>query len=60
MYENRIMKPLEIVLRRGKRRMMEGVNLRYILSTYVNVTMYPPVQQLYSNKNNKSLKNSQW
>jgi hypothetical protein len=59
MYENRIMKPLEIVLRRGKRRMMEGVNLRYILSTYVNVTMYPPVQQLYSNKNNKSLKNSQ-
>jgi hypothetical protein len=30
---------------------MEGVNhLRYIVSTYVNTTMYPPVQLLYANK----------
>jgi hypothetical protein len=43
-FENRRMKPVEIVLRRrerGKRRMMEGVNLRYIISTYVNITMCP-------------------
>jgi hypothetical protein len=53
-YENRRMKPIEIVLRRkgrwGRRRMMEGVNLRYIVCTYVNITMYPPVQLLYANK----------
>jgi hypothetical protein len=30
--------------------MTEGVNLRYIVSTYVNITMYPPVQLLYANK----------
>jgi hypothetical protein len=29
--------------------MMERVNLRYIISTYVNITMYP-VQILYANK----------
>jgi hypothetical protein len=29
-----------------------GVNLRYIISTYVNITMYLPVQLLYANKNN--------
>jgi hypothetical protein len=29
---------------------MEGVNLRYIVSTYANVTMYPPIQLLYANK----------
>jgi hypothetical protein len=30
---------------------MEGVNqLRYILNTYVNVTMYPPAQLLCANK----------
>jgi hypothetical protein len=39
--------------------MMEGVNLRYIVSTYVNITMYLPVQLLYANevkinKQNKS------
>jgi hypothetical protein len=35
-YENRRMKPVEIVLRRrgrGRGRMMEGVNLRTITST---------------------------
>jgi hypothetical protein len=44
MYENGTMRPIEIVLRkrdRGQRRMMEGVNLRYTVSTFVNVTMYP-------------------
>jgi hypothetical protein len=35
--------------RRG--RMMEGVNLRSVVSTYANITMYPPVQLLYANKN---------
>jgi hypothetical protein len=51
-YENRGMKPVEIVLRRG-RGMKEndrGVKLRYIVSTYVNTTVYPPVQLLYANK----------
>jgi hypothetical protein len=38
-HENRTMKPDEIVLRSGGGRMMEGVNLIYIVSTYVNVTM---------------------
>jgi hypothetical protein len=36
------MKAVEIVLRSGgggKREMMEGVNLRYTVTTYVNVTM---------------------
>jgi hypothetical protein len=47
------MKPVEIVLRREEKervRMMEGLNLRYIVSTYVNITMYPPAQLLYANK----------
>jgi hypothetical protein len=35
----------------GRReRMMEGVNLRYIVSTYVNIITYPLVQPLYDNK----------
>jgi hypothetical protein len=49
LYENRRMKPLEIVLRRGetgKRENDGGVNV----STYVNITMYLPVQLLYANK----------
>jgi hypothetical protein len=29
---------------------MEAVNLRYIISTYVNITMYTPIQILYTNK----------
>jgi hypothetical protein len=53
-YENRRIKLVEIVLRRGgekgRGRIMEGVSLRYIVSTYVNVTVYPPVQLLYANK----------
>jgi hypothetical protein len=51
--ENRRMKPVEMVPRRGRRRgkrTIEGVNLRYIVSTQVNITMYPPAQQLYANK----------
>jgi hypothetical protein len=55
------MKPFEIVPRRrkGKRgRMMERlIQLRYILNTYVNITMFPSVQLLYANKIiNKNLK----
>jgi hypothetical protein len=43
------MKLTEIVLKRGegRGRMMEGVYLRYIVSTYVNIIMYPPVQLSY-------------
>jgi hypothetical protein len=52
-YENRRMKPVEIILRsreRKSRRRMEGVNLRYIVSIYINITMYPPVQLLHAKK----------
>jgi hypothetical protein len=51
-YEYRRMKPVEIVLRsggEGRGRMMEWVNLRYFVSTSVNITMYPPVELLYAN-----------
>jgi hypothetical protein len=52
MYENRMRKPVKIILRgEGRGRMMEGVNLRCIISTYVNVTVYQSVQLLYANKN---------
>jgi hypothetical protein len=46
-YKNRKMKPVEIVLR-----MLWEVksNLRYVVSTYVTITMYLPVQLLYTNK----------
>jgi hypothetical protein len=47
-YGNRRMKSVEIVLRvwEGKgQKMMEGVNLRNIVSSYVNITMY----SLYNN-----------
>jgi hypothetical protein len=47
MYENRRMKPIEIVLRRcckGKGRMMEGINLRNIVSAHINITIYSFVQ----------------
>jgi cytochrome c-type biogenesis protein CcmH/NrfF len=47
MYENRRMKPTEIVLRKGKGNEEE---LRYIVSTYGNIVMYPPVQLLYVNE----------
>jgi hypothetical protein len=41
--KNKRMKPVNIFLRRGRGegRMMEGVNLRYIVSTYVSIKMYP-------------------
>jgi hypothetical protein len=53
-YENRRMKSVEIVLRKGgRRRRMEG--RIYLVSTYVNITMYPPVQLLYANKKSVSL-----
>jgi hypothetical protein len=39
------MKPVEIVLRRGD----EG-RWRTIVSIYINITMYLPVQLLYANK----------
>jgi phosphotransferase system glucose/maltose/N-acetylglucosamine-specific IIC component len=53
-YENRRMKPIKIVLRKGGGSKMEWVNLRYIITTYVNITMYPTVQLLYANKNFKT------
>jgi hypothetical protein len=43
--ENGTLKPVEIVLRRGegrRGRMTEGMNLRYTVNTYVNVTMSTP------------------
>jgi hypothetical protein len=42
MCENGAIRPVETVLRRegeGIKEKMEGVNLRYIVSTFVNVTM---------------------
>jgi hypothetical protein len=52
-YENRTIKPIEIVLRRGKReRMMEG-ELRYIISILVNITVFH-CELLYGNKIIKS------
>jgi hypothetical protein len=61
MYENRAMKPVATVLRRGwkemKERRMEGerVNLRYVVSTYVNVTTFFPVQLSHAKtKQNKT------
>jgi hypothetical protein len=42
--ENRRMKRVEIVLRKGRRgrgSMTEGVNLRYTVSIYVNITIIP-------------------
>jgi hypothetical protein len=42
-YENRKMKPIEIVLRRsGEGESWRG-NLRCIISTHVNITIYSPV-----------------
>jgi hypothetical protein len=52
-YENTIIKPVEIVLRRGKEDRggtRQGVNLRYIVNIYVNIIIYPPVQRLYDTK----------
>jgi hypothetical protein len=57
------MKPVEIILSRGwgtKRENDGGVHLRSIVSTYINIKMYPPVQILYANKiikNSKSCTN---
>jgi hypothetical protein len=47
---NGTVRHIETILRRGERGdkwMMEGVNLRYIVSTFINVPMYP----LYNNNN---------
>jgi hypothetical protein len=52
-YENRRMNPVEIVLRKeggGRGRIIEGVNLSYTVSTYVNITIYLLVQLIYVNK----------
>jgi hypothetical protein len=53
-YESRITKPVEIVLRRGRKgrgRTMEAINLTKIhVSTYVCITMYPPVQLSYASR----------
>jgi hypothetical protein len=48
LYENR-MKSVQIVLRSGeraKKKNNEGINLRYIVSTDVNITM-PPLYSYY-------------
>jgi hypothetical protein len=46
------MKSVEIVLTIGEggRRMMEGVSLTNIVSTYVNITMNPSVQLINTNE----------
>jgi hypothetical protein len=52
MYENRRVKSVKIVLRsggEGEGRTMKEVNLRYIVSIYVNITMNLTVQLLYAN-----------
>jgi hypothetical protein len=52
-YENRKIHPVEIVLQRRegrKGRMMERVNLKYMVSTHINITVYLPVQLLYASK----------
>jgi hypothetical protein len=44
MYVNGKMRPVEIILRMGGGGIKEndrGVNLRYVVRTFVNVTMYP-------------------
>jgi hypothetical protein len=43
MYENGKMRPIKTILMGGgeTKENSEGVNLRYIVSTLVNVTMYP-------------------
>jgi hypothetical protein len=49
------MKLVEIVLRRGEGKEGEengGGKSKTYVSTYINITMYPPVQLLYANKNN--------
>jgi hypothetical protein len=48
-YKHRKMKPVKIVLRRGSGRKRENdgggqISLRYIVSTYVNITIYFLVQ----------------
>jgi hypothetical protein len=58
-YENRRMKPVVIVLRSRGRwggRIMEEVNLRYIVSTHVNIRMYLPIQLSYATKNEIKLR----
>jgi hypothetical protein len=42
MYEHGTMRPVETVLRKGWGRRMEGGSLRYVVSTFVNVTVYLP------------------
>jgi hypothetical protein len=52
-YENRRMKAVEIFVRRGRgenRERLSRITLRYIVSTYVNITVYPSVQLLNANK----------
>jgi hypothetical protein len=48
-YENRRLKPVEIVLRRVKVRIMERVNPSKINCNH-NVTVYPTVRLFYANK----------
>jgi hypothetical protein len=54
LYEKKRMKPVEIVLRKGKERRgrtTEWVNLAKTCCKHLcKITMYPPVQLLYANK----------
>jgi hypothetical protein len=43
-------------LGRRKRENDRGVNVRHIVSTHVNITMYPPVQLLYANEQLSAIK----
>jgi hypothetical protein len=47
--ENRRIKPVRIVLRRGRRGKRGLTHLKYIVSTHVNNTTYPSVQLSYVN-----------
>jgi hypothetical protein len=56
MYENGKMRPVKTVLRTRGKGIKEndggGVNLRYIVSTFVNITLYSQYNMLqYANKN---------
>jgi hypothetical protein len=48
------MNPTEIVLKRDKgkegEQWREQIQLRYILNTYANITIYPPIQLLCTYK----------
>jgi hypothetical protein len=46
-----ILKPVEVILRRGRRKKQNNELNRFIVYIYGNVSTKPPVQLLYTNKN---------